>query len=193
MVAARACALGISTAFTLATTAANADGQPVRFESSAGVAYAAAFGNVLILQERGLPLATTSIGSVESGMVPVWLAIGARAVPWLELGVDGRLGFGPWGLNDIAAGLHAQVHPAPEWQFDPWVGVGAGAELLALHGLDASEGLEASVQGGVDVHVTRWLGVGPVVSLEVAQFDDSGQQTTFGWATVGGRVDTVVP
>ena len=81
-------------------------------------------------------------------------------------------------VSDIRLGIDAHFHLNPGASFDPWLGVGAGYEWLALsvsnggqNGSLTTSGFEyLNVQLGGDIGVARDLAVGPFVSLSAGEY-----------------------
>jgi hypothetical protein len=84
--------------------------------------------------------------------------------------------------HDVRLGLQVQYHIMPEGKVDPWVGAGIGYEWLTV-GVDLSGGGASqeqsstgggfefiNLQGGADFSVAPGFGLGPFLSLSVAQY-----------------------
>jgi outer membrane protein len=119
------------------------------------------------------------------GSLPLWIDAGYRLHPRVYLGVYGQLA--PLLRRDCAscaglalrAGLDVQVHLSPRERLDPWIGVGAGYEVLTLNEpalATTSRGFElAMVQVGLDYITSRSAveatgRVGPFVAASLGQF-----------------------
>jgi hypothetical protein len=144
----------------------------------------------------------TSLHDDISGMIPIWIDAGFRANPNVYVGVFFQYAFAFVNNNqnpdcaqsgvscsakDLRLGLDAHYHFSPGESLDPWVGVGAGYEWLALDessgALSVSEtasGFEfVNLQLGGDFSVAPNFGVGPFFAFTLAEYSH-----------VGGTIDT---
>jgi hypothetical protein len=147
----------------------------------------------------GIPLGTAgdnaSFSDVIKGMVPFWADIGYRFDPNWYVGGFFQFGLGflpsntqlcgtggvSCSLNDLRFGLNAHYHFLPAETLDPWVGVGAGYEILNLSasatGVSASastRGFEfGNVQLGLDFKISPAFAVGPFATFTIAQFSNN--------------------
>ena len=137
----------------------------------------------------GLPNAKLS--DLIGGMIPFWADVGYRIDPnWYVGGFfQFSIGLVPSSLcsgigcseNELRFGLNVHYHFLPAGTFDPWVGIGAGYEILNISasnlGVSVS-GVSASTNGwefgnaqlGLDYKFSPEFGVGPFVTFTVAQF-----------------------
>jgi len=139
------------------------------------------------------------------GMVPFWADVGYRIDPnWYVGGFfQFGLGFVPSNLcasglscseNDLRFGLNVHYHLLPNETFDPWIGIGAGYEIwnysVSAAGVSGSAQLKGwefgNAQLGLDYKFSPTFGVGPFVSLTVAQFSDSSG--SFSGVSVSGSI-----
>ncbi len=129
-------------------------------------------------------------------IIPFWIDLGYRINPnWyvgaffqyaIGRGLDdcSRLNLSPMcSSNDLRFGVNAHYHFRPDRTLDPWVGVGAGYEVLN-YSLQASRagfdevfpsfgGFEfGNVQLGLDYKASHTVGLGPFVVLTIAQFSN---------------------
>src|SRR5262249_41650160 len=120
-----------------------------------------------------------------SGQIPIWIDVGYRVTPNLILAAYGQLGFGllkedcPSGascsVKDWRFGVGARYHVQPAEKIDPWLGIGAGYEVLSIDARMGSNAFSvsgkgwelANLQGGVDFQVSRDAYLGPFVSFSV--------------------------
>jgi hypothetical protein len=114
------------------------------------------------------------------GQIPLWLEAGWRFNKSLYLGLYGQRGFGfsnncPIG-NDCSTGgwrfgVEGIYTLLPDATFQPWVGLGAGYELLSTSraGEDLSyRGFELlNLQVGLDWAFNKQLSIGPFASLSL--------------------------
>jgi hypothetical protein len=123
-----------------------------------------------------------SLRDVVSGRFPLWLDVGYRVNPRWYFGAFLQYGFmsvpssfcSTCSLHDITGGVGAMFHVAPYAFLDPWIGAGFGYESLsgsdALGGTVSLAGVQfGNLQAGLDYYLHD-LGVGPYVSLSVAQY-----------------------
>jgi opacity protein-like surface antigen len=138
------------------------------------------------------------------GMTPVFVDIGLRPVKELYLGVYGS--FAPMFLKtsgascpeaftcsaqNLRAGVELDLHVAPHTRFDPYVGVGAGYEVLqtsvmgpstvpSADGTNRKGAVEATVTDrgwelasltlGFDYRIADFLGLGPFATATVGGY-----------------------
>jgi opacity protein-like surface antigen len=153
-----------------------------------------------------------------SGMIPVWIDAGWRANPNVYVGLFFQYGFAfvnndqnpdcaqsgvSCSAKDLRLGVNVHYHFSPGESFDPWVGVGAGYEWLALDvsagTLTASEtagGFEfGNLQLGGDFAVAPNLGIGPFFAITLAEYNhlsgntdaDLATKSIHGWVMGGVR------
>jgi outer membrane protein len=181
-------------------------GPPHGFEISLRMGYATSFWGLRSTPAQDVSASAADIGDVTRGMVPFQLDLGWRIDPRWFVGVYGQYGFGlvkneacPVGscsAGDVRLGLEVNYHFRPLAVVDPWVGLGAGWELLHFSGPAGSvdfNGAElANLTGGVDFKIAPALGVGPFVTLSAGEFtrypraDLVGKAVHF-WLTFGLR------
>jgi hypothetical protein len=136
--------------------------------------------------------------------VPVALDAGHMIGSHVLIGAYGQYGVAAAGdyagpnvsRSDISFGAQAQFHPCANGLLDPWLGVGAGYEILR----GSSRVLRVQVggfelvklQGGVDFRLARAFALGPFLSYSVGEyktltdeFGDSGRSTTLHFDIAG--------
>ncbi len=137
--------------------------------------------------------ANASLHDDVSGMIPIWIDAGFRANPNVYVGIFFQYGFAFVNNNqnpdcaqsgvscsakDLRLGLNVHYHFSPGESFDPWVGLGAGYEWLALDesGGGASVSLTGSgfefgnLQLGGDFAVAPNFGIGPFLTVTLAEY-----------------------
>jgi hypothetical protein len=104
-------------------------------------------------------------------------------------------------------GLDVRVHFLPRSTFDPWVGVGAGYEILTIsesgqtaspEGPIAFDAVAVSLRGmeygrlevGLDARVTPSLSLGPIVAFSVSRYGSSRASGTITVANDSVALDT---
>jgi hypothetical protein len=187
--------------FCSALRAGAADNPPRGGERGASVGlrlgYGKAFGEVVN---------STAQSSIIDGMWPFWVDIGYRFNPKLYLG--GYFQFAPGtapsdcqgcSANVIRFGINLHYHFFPGDDYDPWVGIGVGYEILNLslypNANSASlRGFEIpNVQLGVDFGATDNVALGPFVTFALAEYtsasgyDLSGTKKLHEWLIFGVR------
>jgi hypothetical protein len=83
-------------------------------------------------------------------------------------------------VNDLRFGLNAHYHFLPAETFDPWLGVGAGYEIMNLSASAPGASVSASTRGfefgnvqlGLDFKISPAFAVGPFATFTIAQFSD---------------------
>lgn len=105
-------------------------------------------------------------------------------------------------MRDVRVGAQAHWHFAPRASADPWLGIGAGYEVLLDRGHNTSiRGFElGNVQAGVDFDAGGELIVGPFAQLSLGIYNASylttewqetrwsiDQKAVHGWLTFGVR------
>lgn len=100
--------------------------------------------------------------------------------------------------SDARLGLGVLLRLAPASRVDPWLGIGAGVEVMNAEGLNAATGTQHEwswfgfelpyVEAGVDVAVSDRISVGPWVSATVARFTSESVRPS-GGSTTSGAVD----
>lgn len=151
----------------------------------------------------GVPLGkagdNTNLSDQVKGMVPLWVDLGYRFDPNWYFGGFFQYGFGfvpsiasapgapcsiagvSCSVNDLRFGLNVHYHFRPAETFDPWLGVGAGYEILNLSGSATGVSVSASTRGfefgnvqlGLDFKISPAFGVGPFAAFTIAQFSDN--------------------
>jgi len=130
----------------------------------------------------GDALGSTSQSSLIEGMIPVWVDLGYQSSSHLYVGgyFQFAIGMTPGdcagcSANVMRFGLNVHYHLLPRYDYDPWVGIGTGYEILNLSGLGTSStslrGFEfVNLQVGVDIPVTDNVTVGPFVAFSIAEY-----------------------
>jgi opacity protein-like surface antigen len=148
----------------------------------------------------GVPLGTATgvtgapnISSSIAGTIPLWADVGYRFASNWYIGGFFQYGIGILASNvcatgtsctnyDMRFGLNAHYHFMPGQMLDPWVGIGAGYEILSTTVTPTGgTGVTSNVRGfefgnaqvGLDWMATPSLGVGPFVAFTVAQYTDA--------------------
>jgi opacity protein-like surface antigen len=129
---------------------------------------------------------------------------------WVELGFElaparassAVCSGGSCSASDVRVGAQLQLRLMPGTWIDPWVGVGAGAEVLNVEGRDPVTGLHTDwswagvelpfVEAGADVAVAERIGVGPWACLTFARFTSQSVKVESG-TSVGGGVHARAP
>jgi hypothetical protein len=129
-----------------------------------------------------------------SGGIPLWFDLGYRVSPRLYIGAFFIYEFGFLGseisacqsgggvscdIHDIVFGGNLQLHIRPGKRFDPWIGGGAGYELLSFSASANGRGASASISGfqlldlqvGGDLRFSSSFVLGPFLSLSFGQYD----------------------
>jgi hypothetical protein len=163
-------------------------------------------GTGLVLGVRagfGLPFGKTdddtsnsSMSDGVTGMIPLWLDVGYRLNPNVQIGAFLQYGFALLNKDkafsdckmsgvscsgsDLVIGASGQYHLMLE-SVDPWVGIGVGYERLGF--TMSAQGAEVSVatsglnflnlQAGADFQASPGLGVGPFVSFSAGQYSSN--------------------
>jgi hypothetical protein len=157
--------------------AARANDDPITFELAARAAFAYPTGNV-----DGAP--GDSLRETVDGTVPLWLDGGVRLGSRWFLGIyaiyaptleGGALHneCGPCGGEDLAFGPEVHYHVLPDGAWDPWVGLGVGAEWLRFQNGGGSFGLVGyafNAQVGLDAHLPSGFHIGPFFAFTVGQY-----------------------
>ncbi len=185
-----------------------ADGR--RTETSSGLRLG--LGTGLALPRGSAFLGSGELAENMTGIVPLRIDVGYR-FGHVYVGGVARLGAvlpkdcpadERCSGSDVRLGIMAAWHFLPLASIDPWVGVGAGYEILSLQresrrrSVDfTARGFElVDFQGGVDVRPLPGLRVGPIVTGSVGQFDSvsiNGVSTRdfkpgfHSWFTFGAR------
>ncbi len=146
----------------------------------------------------GVPFGTSDdsqkMSDAIKGMIPFWADVGYRIDPNWYLGgffqfglglVPSSLGCSAQGVScseyDLRFGVNVHYHFLPAQTLDPWVGIGAGYEILHLSASSqggsatvSTNGFEfGNVQLGLDYKISPAFGVGPFVTFTIAQFSDA--------------------
>jgi hypothetical protein len=183
-------ALGVLTAYFGLSHVARADETPSGFSLGVRAAYAAPMGEA----ETG-----TDLDKSISGGVPLWLDVGYRVSPHVYLGAFFIYEFGFVGadcksinvscaVHDITFGANVQFHIKPGARFDPWVGVGAGYEVLGFNASYNGERASATVSGiqllnvqlGGDFRPSSSFAVGPFLSLSLGRYGSTSETDAHG-------------
>jgi hypothetical protein len=142
------------------------------------------------------------------GFLPFWLDVGYRVHPSVFIGAYAQYGLVLLRKGGICEGedtkcsgsnyrLGGQIvyHFAPDGDFDPWFGLGAGYEWYRSSVKYAESGIPnrsltfkgpewVNVSLGLDIHETRQGAIGPFVALAVGQYSKTTiAGTAFGNAT----------
>ncbi len=163
------------------------------FDLGVRIGYAWAGGDL------GEPDSTSGIVKMSdfvSGQLPFQLDLGWRIVPSLTVGGYLSYGFaqpsGSWKTTfcDAAgvsctnwtfrAGAQVLWNILPKSQFDPWVGLGTGYEMLTARAEDATDHIQyqvsgwefLNVQAGLDFHLGRVFALAPFVMYSFGQYSD---------------------
>jgi hypothetical protein len=157
--------------------AADRDGG--RFELGLRVAYAMPTGKV----DAGAPL---SLRDRIQGQLPIWLDVGYRFAPHWYAGALASAGFvvpancPSCNGSDVRFGVGARYYARPGETLDPWIGLGAGYELLSFTSaasandpkftVDASGFEIARVEAGLDARTSGALRAGPFVAASLGEY-----------------------
>jgi hypothetical protein len=147
------------------------------------------------------------------GMVPIWFDAGYRINPALYVGAFFQYGFGlvnkdkneicnqglSCSAHDIAFGANVHYHILPDAQFDPWVGLGLGYELVTASesgsatienttfNVDGSATLKGFqfliLEAGGDFKATPDFAVGPFVNFALGEFTSWSSTATVSGTT----------
>ena len=136
---------------------------------------------------------TANFKDVIKGMIPIWGDVGYRFNPNWYVGGFFQFGIGlvpsnsdcstagvSCSENDLRFGLNFHYHMLPEEGFDPWIGLGAGYEIVnqslsvgSISGSGSLKGFEfGNLQLGLDLKLSPAFAVGPFVAFTIAQFSD---------------------
>jgi hypothetical protein len=154
-------------------------------------------------------------GGVVVGVVPIGGDVGWFFSPHFYLGGYFQYGFGVGpGQNNLQCseldtscsaemyrfGVVAHYHFKPEATWDPWVGAGLGYEivnLVATSDVDEStvtssalQGLDVTIEAGLDLKPLRYFGVGPYVELATGPYLGTSTFAMHGWGSFGLRFRT---
>jgi len=141
----------------------------------------------------GVAADTTDLNTLIAGQVPIWLDVGARFSEQLFFGVHASYGFGMLAGDissacdaasatschgsDVRVGFELLYFPRLSTHVEPWFGGGMGAEILSFEAKQATGGTAASIDGGangmqvfmaqagVDLKLTRGIGIGPFLAF----------------------------
>lgn len=154
----------------------------------------------------GLPPGQTGSTDLKDGikgMIPIWADVGYRFDPNWYLGGFFQFGIGllpsnsgctggvSCSENDLRFGLNIHYHFLPAESLDPWVGVGAGYEILNIKVSQGGSNLSTSLRGfefgnlqlGLDFKLGPTFAIGPFAAFTIAQYSE-------GSATVGGTTQS---
>jgi len=176
-----------------------------------------------------LPAGTAESGRPQSDafawQVPAVVEIGAKPIPELFVGATAGFAWGPVagtldaacraeGLscasNAYRVGLEAILYLLPSRRLDPWVGYGIGYESTTLayakgrtSTSESYSGIElAHLMAGMDVRISRSVGIGPLVDVALGMYTGHSQDrtatrapaerdvdgTVHAWVTLGARL-----
>jgi hypothetical protein len=173
-----ALALVVASTLAIRPQAARAADDRTTFELAARVAFGYPTGNVDGVSGDSL---TETVVAV----VPLWLDAGARLGSRWFLGVNGiyaptvegralrRDCGGSCGGEDLAVGPELHFHLLPDEAWDPWFGLGVGAEWLRFQTDLGSFGLIGyafSAQVGLDARLPAGFHVGPFFAFALGQY-----------------------
>jgi hypothetical protein len=169
--------------------------------------------------------ANDSLSNTVSNRIPLWFDLGYRVNPALMVGayfIYGITSINTSNLpgctmsgvscsaNDVEVGAELHYHLLPDRKFDPWLGVGAGYEIISesvtASGTTLLSGNDngfvfLNLQAGGDIKATDAFGIGPFLSFSLGQYSNcsaSGslvsssnctitQQSLHEWFTFGAR------
>jgi hypothetical protein len=172
-----ALALVVACTLAIGPKAARAADDRVTFELAARVAFGYPAGNV-----DGV--SGDSLHETVAGTVPLWLDAGVRLGSRWFLGVNGiyaptleggalRSGCGPCGGEDLAVGPEVHFHVLPDGTWDPWFGLGVGAEWLRFRNDSGGFGLIGyafNAQVGLDARLPAGFHIGPFFAFALGQY-----------------------
>jgi hypothetical protein len=201
---------GVVTAPPPPASAAAADGAPwMAFEFGARLAYGVPLGSLTGGNGNNLD------HTVSDMIVPLWLNAGVRFLShwYFSFGLTSisnqfqnnlcnETGVG-CSSNDTRLGVEAAYHVLPDGFVDPWFGLGFGYEWLSAtvtgpltsgagtgtlsSGVDGWELI--NLMGGVDFRLLNGaLGIGPFVSLALAQYDHQSSPNGTNGGTTGASI-----
>jgi outer membrane protein W len=165
-----------------ATSASAKDAADKNFRIGARFGYAIPGGN---LGNSG----SSSLHDNVSHQIPIAIDVGYLLTPHLLVGAYGQYGFAThraqpyaWGgargsASDLNFGVQAQYHSLLSQMLDPWVGLGAGYEILDQHNGDLDtlrlRGFEfAKLQAGLDFQVSDTFALGPFLSYSLGEYSN---------------------
>ncbi|MGO9707279.1 MAG: hypothetical protein ACLQBL_00360 [Polyangiaceae bacterium] len=100
----------------------------------------------------------------------------------------------------IRFGLVAHYHFKPDNWLDPWVGLGLGYEIVNIEQTDtpddtqgvasALQGVDVTVEAGLDFKPLRYLGLGPYAELATGPYIGTETFGWHGWVSFGARFRT---
>jgi hypothetical protein len=102
-------------------------------------------------------------------------------------GCDARATTRSCGASSFHIGAEVQIHFRPARRANPWVGYGIGYETASASASgggtvqvgESFDGLEvARVSGGVDFRLSRFIGVGPFLELDLGTYSHEHIQAT---------------
>jgi hypothetical protein len=181
-----ALALVVASTFVIWPEAAPAADEQLSFELAARVAYGFPMGKVDGV--RG-----DSLEQTVAGTMPLWLDAGVRLGSRWFLGVNGiyapawqgdalRSACGSCGGEDLAVGPELHFHVLPGAAWDPWLGLGVGAEWLRFQSNGGDFGLIGyafNAQVGLDGRLSSGFHIGPFLGLAVGQYTSWFSAGTF--------------
>jgi outer membrane protein W len=177
-------------------------------EFGARVAYSIPLGNV-----TGDPGA--SLSNIVSNRIPLELELGYRVNPALMIGayftyavvsINTGQAYGgacsgggvSCSANDVEVGAQLHYHLLPDRKFDPWLGIGAGYEIISFNATVGSTTELAgndngftflNLQVGGDIKATPAFAIAPVLSFSLGQYGSC----SLSGAAVGGSGNCTIP
>jgi len=145
-----------------------------------------------------------SMSDVAGAQIPLLLDVGFKVSPHVFLGAYGSFGLGfvtsafeevqcrarDCGARSVHVGAQVQYHASPASEVNPWIGYGIGYEWLWTTGIAGTSyrGPEyARFMLGVDLRLSRSIGLGPVADLTLAQYTDASAEPDVAGGTAGAR------
>jgi hypothetical protein len=149
----------------------------------------------------------TSLSDLVTNHIPLWIDLGYRFNDRVAFGVYGQYGVlnpkctGSCSGYDARFGLQLHAHLQPRAATDPWVGVGAGYEIMEIDPRGEAayvlEGFELlNLQMGIDWRASQSFTLGPFLSVTASEFSkvshqggtkDVGDDQMHEWVTLGLR------
>jgi opacity protein-like surface antigen len=196
--------IGLLFAGTASAQTQPAVAQPIGLSLGLRAGYAIPGGNIgkREAQDQDDPLSDGV-----KGMIPFWLDLGFRITPHLAVGASLQYGYGLLnkdnlqGCNDcsadvIAFGAHVYLHAAPGGGFDPWVGLGAGYEVLHINAVldQGGQPINAAVslnglqyvilQAGGDIATGSAITLGPFFAVSMGKYGSASTSLSIGGRTM---------
>jgi outer membrane protein W len=156
----------------------------------------------------------SSLYDIVQGEVAIQGEAGWFFTPHLYLGAYFLYGFGvgtvqndqctgldqECSANLIRFGLAVHWHFKPDNWLDPWVGLGLGYEILNVTQTDdvdgssslssALQGVDATLEAGLDFKPLRYMGLGPYVELATGPYLGTDNFGMHAWVSMGARFRT---